>query len=225
MTDCSVAVKICGLTSPEQAKAVAALGAQAIGVIGVEASPRFVAEAQRRQLFTDLEINHPDVERVWVVADLRDDQLEAALGGTGCPSVVQLHGDESPQRCRDLRQRFPHTRWWKALRVKTPNDLDTLQGYDGSVDALLLDAWSADQLGGTGHRLDLSWLHALEQQLPRAMPWWLAGGISGEWVPELLAEVKPFGLDASSRLEVAPGVKDLAKVKELMNAVAYSRHR
>ena len=225
MTDCSVAVKICGLTSPEQAKAVAALGAQAIGVIGVEASPRFVAEAQRRQLFSDLEVDHPDVERVWVVADLKDDLLEDALSSTGCPSAVQLHGNESPQRCRDLRQQFPHTRWWKALRVRTPSDLDTLQGYGGCVDALLLDAWSADQLGGTGHRLDLSWLQAIEHQLPKAMPWWLAGGISAEWVPKLLAEVKPFGLDASSRLEISPGVKDLAKVEDLMNAVEDSSHR
>lgn len=219
MSDSAIAVKICGLTSTEQAEAVAAMGAQAIGVIGVEASPRFVAEPSRRALFAHLQEHHPQVDRVWVVADLSDPQLEDAISGRGCPSVVQLHGDESGQRCAELRQKYPHTKWWKALRVRTPGDLETLQSYDNCVDALLLDAWSPDQLGGTGHRLDLRWLEQLEHQLPEGMPWWLAGGISAEWVPDLLSQIKPHGLDASSRLEIKPGLKDLAKVADLLRAV------
>ena len=154
----AVAVKICGLTTVAQADAIAAMGAKAIGVIGVAATPRFIPEQQRRELFAHLHHRHPSVDRVWVVADLDDAQLNEALGGEGTPTVVQLHGNETPERCSTLRLRHPQTRWWKALRLRQPEDLDCLQRYDACVDALLLDAWSAEQLGGTGHRLDLSWL-------------------------------------------------------------------
>ncbi len=220
MPHSAVAVKICGLTDINQADAVAALGAQAIGVIGVEGSPRFVAEAKRRELFMHLQHHHPDVERVWVVADLDEQTLDAALGGDGVPSVVQLHGDESPQRCAQLRSRHPCTRWWKALRLRQAEDLRRLQGYGACVDALLLDAWSPDQLGGTGHRLNLDWLETLDRHRPASLPWWLAGGISAEWIPKLLGKVRPDGLDASSRLETAPGIKNLTKVQALIEAAS-----
>ncbi|MEB3157958.1 MAG: phosphoribosylanthranilate isomerase [Synechococcus sp.] len=219
MSQSAIAVKICGLTTPEQADAVASLGARAIGVIGVQASPRFVDAPMRRELFQHLEKHHPSVDRVWVVADQGGAQLADALRGKGVPSVVQLHGNESPETCAALRSSHPKTRWWKALRVREPDDLEKLKSYGDCIDALLLDAWSPEQLGGTGHRLDLRWLEQLEQQLPDAMPWWLAGGISAEWIPELLAKVKPYGLDASSRLELKPGVKDLAKVADLLQTV------
>lgn len=220
MIDSAVAVKICGLTTVDQTDAVAAMGASAIGVIGVAASPRFVPEERRRDLFAHLNNHHPSVQRVWVVADLDDAELDEALSGMGTPTVVQLHGDETPERCVFLRKRHPQTRWWKALRLRQPQDLEGLESYDACVDALLLDAWSAEQLGGTGHRLDLSWLQHLESLLPSALPWWLAGGISAEWIPDLLSQVHPSGLDASSRLEIAPGVKDLNKVRDLIEAAA-----
>ncbi|WP_038547993.1 phosphoribosylanthranilate isomerase [Synechococcus sp. KORDI-100] len=213
------AVKICGLTDPEQALSIATIGADAIGVIGVPGTPRFVAEPLRRNLFKTLEQNADDVKRVWVVADLADDSLDAALGGDGTPTVVQLHGGESPERCLALKQRYPQVDWWKALRLRSSKDLHSLERYAQSVDALLLDAWSPDQLGGTGHRLSLDGLGAIRLDLP----WWLAGGISAEWIPELLSRVNPDGLDASSRLEDSPGRKNLQKVKDLIDAVQLNR--
>ena len=93
-------LKICGITDPEQAQAIAQMGVQAIGVIGVPATPRFVEPAQRRALFQLLEEQHPQLHRVWVVADPDDAALEEALNGAGQPSVVQLHGSESDQRCQ-----------------------------------------------------------------------------------------------------------------------------
>ncbi|MED5383687.1 MAG: phosphoribosylanthranilate isomerase [Cyanobacteriota bacterium] len=213
------AVKICGLTDPEQALSIATIGADAIGVIGVPGTPRFVAEPLRRNLFKTLEQNADDVQRVWVVADLADDSLDAALGGDGTPTVVQLHGGESPERCLALKQRYPQVDWWKALRLRSSKDLHSLERYAPSVDALLLDAWSPDQLGGTGHRLSLDGLGAIRLDLP----WWLAGGISAEWIPELLSRVNPDGLDASSRLEDSPGRKNLQKVKDLIDAVQLNR--
>jgi len=219
MLQTSLALKICGLTDPNQAVAIAAMGVDAIGVIGVPGSPRHLEAPARHKLFAALQQQHPDVQRVWVVADLNDGTLESALNEAGHPTVVQLHGSETPERCRQLRERHRQLRWWKALRIREPADLQQLGRYAETVDALLLDAWSPEQLGGTGHRLNLDWLSTLQGQLPPSMPWWLAGGISAEWVPELLGRVHPYGLDASSRLETAPGVKDLGRVQALLDAL------
>ena len=219
MVDQGLSLKICGLTDCDQACEIAAMGVDAIGVIGVPDTPRFVEPNQRRAIFQKLARDHPDLKRVWVVADPSDEQLAAALSGEGQPSVVQLHGEESPQRCAELRQLFPRMKWWKALRLRGEEDLNGIDAYAASVDALLLDAWNPKQLGGTGHRLDPAWLERMETRIGRTLPWWLAGGISDEWVPTLLHQVSPFGLDASSRVELSPGVKDLRRVKALVEAV------
>ena len=219
MVDQGLSVKICGLTDCAQACEIAAMGVQAIGVIGVPDTPRFVEPNQRRAIFQRLTQAHPELKRVWVVADPSDQQLASALSGEGQPTVIQLHGEESPQRCADLRLLYPGVNWWKALRLRGQADLDGIDAYATSVDALLLDAWSPKQLGGTGHRLDPALLERLKTRLCSDLPWWLAGGISAEWVPTLLDQVSPFGLDASSRLEHSPGVKDLRRVEALMEAV------
>jgi len=166
-------------------------------------------------MFQMLEEQHPLLHRVWVVANPDDAALEEALNGAGQPSVVQLHGGESVECCQRLKQRYPRQQWWKALRVREPDDLKQLEHYAPHVDALLIDAWSADQLGGTGHRIPLDWVRETEI----SVPWWLAGGVSAEWVPELLSRVNPEGLDASSRLEERPGWKNLDKVQALVEAV------
>ena len=208
-------LKICGITDLEQALSIARMGVRAIGVIGVPATPRFVEPPQRRDLFQLLEEQHPQLHRVWVVADPNDALLEEVLSGAGQPSVVQLHGSESNERCQRLKQRYPRQQWWKALRVRKPADLKQLEHYAPHVDSLLLDAWSSDQMGGTGHRIPLDWLGETEL----SVPWWLAGGVSAEWIPELFSRVTPQGLDASSRLEERPGWKNLDKVQALVDAV------
>ena len=210
------AIKICGLKDLDQAMAIASMGVNAIGVIGVEGTPRHLAEHLRRNMFVSLAATHPSVNRVWVVADLEDKDLDTALKGEGVPSVVQLHGSESPERCQQLKQRHPQVQWWKALRLRQSEDLERLRPFGDAADALLLDAWTPSQLGGTGHRLPLEWLK--DQAITG--PWWLAGGISAEWVPTVLERLSPNGLDASSRLEIRPGWKDLSKVRDLVEAVS-----
>ena len=209
------ALKICGLKAPEQALAIADLGVQAIGVIGVPSTPRYLNNEQRRGLFQVLEQDHPEVLRVWVIANLDQASIHAALDGDGTPNVVQLHGDESVDKLHQLKQHHHETQWWKALRVRSKDELSEVERYANVADAVLLDAWAPDQLGGTGHRLPLHWISSMT--LP--CPWWLAGGISSEWIPELLSQVQPDGLDASSRLEVEPGIKDLSKVQALVQAI------
>ncbi|MFO7628272.1 MAG: phosphoribosylanthranilate isomerase, partial [Prochlorococcaceae cyanobacterium] len=152
----SIRLKICGLRLPEQAAAVAALGVDAIGVIGVAASPRWLAPQQRPELFAALAAVSPSCQGVLVVADPSDREL-AELDPERGHRIVQLHGQETPQRCRQLRAQLGCP-IWKALRLRRSADLAQVQAYADSVDALLLDAWQPDQLGGTGQRIPLEWL-------------------------------------------------------------------
>ncbi|MFQ6539059.1 MULTISPECIES: phosphoribosylanthranilate isomerase [Aphanothece] len=209
----STQLKICGLRNPQQAAAVARLGVEAIGVIGVPSSPRHVPPELRPALFEAIAAVAPPCAGVLVVADPGDDDLPALRPERG-HRVVQLHGGETPERCRELRQRLGCT-VWKALRIRSPDDLSRAQLYGDHVDALVLDAWVPDQLGGTGHRIPLEWL---EGWIP-PRPWWLAGGMAPERVAEVLERVSPTGLDASSGVERAPGDKDLARVAALVEAV------
>jgi phosphoribosylanthranilate isomerase len=206
-------LKICGLCQPAQAEAVAALGVDAIGVIGVPGSPRFVPASRRAALFEAVAAARPSCRRVLVVADPGDHELEE-LQVAGGHQVVQLHGGESAERCRELRDRLD-AQLWKALRIRSPLDLEAAPAYSQVVEALLLDAWVPDQLGGTGHRIPIEWLTTFTP----AVPWWLAGGITPERVADVLTHVQPHGLDASSGVEDAPGDKNLLRVEALVAAV------
>jgi phosphoribosylanthranilate isomerase len=212
-------LKVCGLRQAEQAFAVAALGADAIGVIAVASSPRWLAPSERPALFAAVERASPSCLGVLVVADPVDGDLPQ-LGRQGGHRVVQLHGAESPERCQELRRLLgPELGLWKALRIRSADDLQQAQRYVGVVDALLLDAWVPDQLGGTGHRIPVEWLLDFRP----ALPWWLAGGLNPERVApalEALAAAPPAGLDVSSGVECSPGVKDLQRVEQLLTAVA-----
>ena len=206
-------LKICGLRDPGQAAAVAALGADAIGVIAVASSPRFVPPQQRPEVFAAVQAAAADCLGVLVVADPQDD-AQAELDPARGHRVIQLHGAESPATCRRLRQQLGCT-VWKALRLRSPDDLQRAEAYAGAVDALVLDAWMPDQLGGTGQAIPLEWL----QDWQSPLPWWLAGGVRADRVAELLSRVEPTGLDASSGVERAPGDKDLEQVRRLLAAL------
>ena len=192
------------------------MGVDAIGVIGVEGSPRFVPAGQREALFNAATSASPSCSGVLVVADPSDEDL-AKLEPQWGHQVVQLHGGESPERCQFLRQRLG-CRVWKALRIRVAEDLAIAVAYGEAVDALLLDAWVPDQLGGTGHRIPIEWLEGWHSPLP----WWLAGGMRADRVGPVLARLNPDGLDASSGVERAPGNKDLDLVRQLVTAVRSS---
>lgn len=211
-------LKICGLRHSSQASAIAALGADAIGVIAVPESPRFLAGDQRPALFAAVKSANPRCLGVVVVADPNDDELSALQANQG-HDVVQLHGGESPQRCAQLRSQLPGMALWKALRIRSEADLEQVERYRDVVDAVLLDAWVPGVLGGTGHRIPLDWLAPFAP----ALPWWLAGGIEASTAATALARVAPTGLDASSALERSPGDKDLTRVSQLMAVVKAAR--
>ena len=206
-------LKICGLRSAEQAAAVARLGVDGIGVIAVEGTPRFVEAGLRPMLFGAVQAVAPSCRRVLVVADPDEGQLAELEAGRG-HTVVQLHGAETPERCQQLRQQLG-CELWKALRIRSAADLDRAADYADVVDALLLDAWVPDQLGGSGHRIPIEWL----ERFAPPLPWWLAGGMRADRVPTVLARLRPTGLDASSGVERSPGDKDLVQVAALVAAI------
>ena len=206
-------MKICGLRQPDQAAAIAGMGVAAIGVIAVQSSPRFVLPERRAELFLAAKTARPSCLGVLVVADPQAADLDWLGHGQG-HDILQLHGQESAERCQELRQSLG-IKVWKALRLRDCNDLNRAALYAHHVDGLLLDAWAPDQLGGTGQRLPLAWLQGFKPEVP----WWLAGGVASQALPEILSQVRPDGLDVSSAVEKSPGDKDLEGVAKLVRAV------
>ena len=206
-------VKICGLTSEEQALQVAKLGANAIGVISVEASPRYVSSEKKKKIFKTLESFYPKIERVTVVQNCSIDLIIKNFLGNPSETIIQLHGDEDIDYCKKLREKIPNIGIWKAFRIKTEKDLDTIKNFEDFVDAILLDSWNKETYGGSGKKIKSIYLKNLQFN----KPWWLAGGISIEWIDEILTNIKPDGLDISSSIEISPGIKDIAKTADLIN--------
>ena len=211
----STAIKICGITKSSQAKSIAQFKINAIGVIGVKNSPRFVAEEECIKIFNEVEKVSSEIEKVFVIANEKLETIKCINNRSNPPSVIQLHGDESVDYCRELKNEFPTIKLWKAFRIKSINDLKIINQYEKDVDAILLDAWDDKALGGTGKRVPKEFLFNKTFKAP----WILAGGISAEIIPEIFSKLRPDGIDASSRLEVSPGIKDLKKVESLVRKI------
>ena len=215
MPNSSIKLKICGITQPEQALEIASLGVSAIGVIGVKESPRFISPTKRSQIFKQLSKSFPKTKRVLVVADIDESELDKIILREGSPSIIQLHGNESQELCKKFREKYPNIQFWKALRIRSQEDIALTTQYENVIDALLLDSWNKDQLGGTGKKLPIKWL----QNKKFKIPWWIAGGISADSISDILLHLNPFGIDASSKLETSIGIKDLKKVRELIKTL------
>lgn len=210
-------VKICGITKVEQGMAIARLGAQSLGFICVQASPRYVGPQIIRSIVEQLPAN---VDRIGVFANSTIDNICQVVAESNLTGV-QLHGDETAEFCDRLREFLPEIELIKALRVKTSETLDTAAIYAVRVDTLLLDAYHPDQLGGTGKTLDWQMLAEFRPQCP----WLLAGGLRPD---NLLSAIAPLsgnnfsGVDLSSGVEISPGDKDLTKVAKLFEQLKTS---
>ena len=211
----STAIKICGITKTSQARSIAELKINAIGVIGVKNSPRFVPEEECMKIFNEVEKVSSSIEKVLVIANAKLEEVKCINNRSTPPSVIQLHGNESVDYCRELKNEFPRIKIWKAFRLKAINDLENISQYEKNIDAILIDAWDDKSLGGTGNRVPIELL--LNKTFKA--PWILAGGISAEIIPEIFSKLKPDGIDASSRLEISPGIKDIKKVASLVREI------
>ena len=211
----STAIKICGLTKTSQARSIAELKINAIGVIGVKNSPRFVPEEECMKIFNEVEKVSSSIEKVLVIANTKLEEVKCINNRSTPPSVIQLHGNESVDYCRELKNEFPRIKLWKAFRLKAINDLENISQYEKNIDAILIDSWDEKSLGGTGNRVPIELL--LNKSFKA--PWILAGGISAEIIPEIFSKLRPDGIDASSRLEISPGIKDIKKVASLVREI------
>ena len=211
----STAIKICGLTTTSQARSIAEFKINAIGVIGVKNSPRYVPEEECIKIFNEVEKVSSSIEKVLVIANKKLEEVKGINNRSTPPSVIQLHGNESVDYCRELKKEFPTMKLWKAFRLKSINDLENISQYEKNIDAILLDAWDDKSLGGTGNRVPIELLINKSFKAP----WILAGGISAEIIPEIFSKLRPDGIDASSRLEISPGIKDIKKVASLVREI------
>ena len=178
---------------------VAALGADAIGLVLYPASPRRVDPATARALAL---LASPFVTVVGLFVDVPLDEVRARIAECRL-DAVQLHGAEPPEFCRELRRVRPVI---KALRMQSAATLDAIAPYAGSVDAILLDAYLAGRAGGTGRAFDWAWAAAARARFE--LPLILAGGLNPANVAAAVAEVAPYAVDVSSGVESAPGRKD-----------------
>lgn len=206
-------VKICGITSVEQGVAIATLGPQALGFICVPSSPRYITPTQIDTITAQLPPQTPagsPLARIGVFANATLDQIQHTAE-TGNLTGIQLHGSESPQFCQHLRTRLPHHELIKAFRIRTPDTLNDIAPYHTHVDAILLDAYTETDLGGTGS----TWDWAIVRDFSPPCPWFLAGGLTPQNITQALTQVHPTGIDLSSGVEIAPGNKDLNLVQQL----------
>ncbi len=208
-----LAIKICGLSTPDTVGAAVRAGASHVGFVHFPKSPRHVESDQIKALAAMVPAH---VERVAVLVD-PDDALLAILKQTSALSALQLHGEESPERAAAIRATFGLP-IWKAISVKTRADIDASKAYAGAVDRLLFDAKTPEGTlpGGMGMRFDWSLL----ADSAIAIPWGLSGGLMIDNVAEALRVTRAPLIDVSSGVEDAPGVKSVDKIMAFCKAVS-----
>ncbi len=212
-------VKICGITKPDQGRAIVHMGATALGFICVRQSPRYVSPEQIRAVVDALPTTTAIGQRLNCIGVFADATLSTICqtAAIAALSGIQLHGRETPEFCVQLRQNLPSIEIIKTIRVRDPTVLSQAAIYADCANTLLLDAYDPNALGGTGKTLD--WLN-LQKHFHPSSPWLLAGGLTPENILEALRQVHPDGIDLSSGVERAPGDKDLEKVAQLFRQLA-----
>ena len=198
-------IKVCGITSVADALFAAQHGATALGFVFYQGSPRYVRVDQAAIISA---VVPKDVLRVGLFVNEAREQVENTARAARL-DVVQLHGDETPGYCNALEG----FRVWKAFHVREYFQPPVLDEYD--CEAYLLDAASTDgTFGGTGRTFP--WPVARDAKRHGKII--VAGGLDGNNVAEAIRQVNPWGVDASSKLERKPGVKDNEKVRSYLEA-------
>jgi phosphoribosylanthranilate isomerase len=194
-------IKICGITNREDALAATSYGADAMGFIAVEGSPRYVSEQDFFEIAEDAPLF---VTRV-VVVNMAEDAENY------CAEYVQHYSDTAGTSLLHAPFRI------RAFRIRDEASLREIADYPDAVGAILLDTYHKDKLGGGGETFD--WDLAREAKRLTDKPIILAGGLTPENVQDALEAVRPYAVDVSSGIEASLGVKDHAKVKAFIRAV------
>lgn len=195
-----VRVKICGITNIEDALSAVDYGADALGFIFFEKSPRCITPEKAKEIISYLP---PFVTTVGVFVNEDTKKIKEILSFSGI-NVLQLHGDESPESCSIWHRVI------KAFRVRDFTDLKPLERYRCS--AFLLDTYSPESFGGTGQIFN--WDIAVEaKRFGRII---LSGGLNTDNIEKAIIYVRPYAVDVSSGIEEEKGKKDLKKMREFI---------
>ena len=212
----SLTVKICGLSTPETLGAALQAGADMVGFVFFPASPRHISLETARELGRQAKGR---AIKVALTVDA-DDTTLANIVETLRPDILQLHGKESVARLRDIKQAFG-VQLMKVLAVETPADLAPLAGFAAVADRILFDARApkgATRPGGLGAVFD--W-HVLEN-LDLKLPFMVSGGLTADNVAEAIRVTRAGGVDVSSGVERAPGIKDPEMIRAFIRAARAS---
>lgn len=199
-------VKICGITRAEDMVAAQDLGADAIGLVFYEPSPRFVSADKAMQLSR---LNNPFVTVVGLFVDATEEYVRNTLDQVQV-DLLQFHGNESARYCESFG--LPYI---KAIAMKPEIDLNQCASTYNSAQGLLLDTYQAGLPGGSGKTFD--W-QRVSTDLDK--PIILAGGLNPENVARGISEVKPFAVDVSGGVESSKGIKDRTLIENFMKGVA-----
>jgi phosphoribosylanthranilate isomerase len=207
-----VRVKICGITSREDALLAVKLGVDALGFIFAP-SPRLVIPEVVRSIICDLP---PLVQTIGVFVNEDPNRIKEIISFCGL-DLVQFHGDESPEICEEFMPRSI-----KAIRLKNKSIIEDTGPYLGKVRALLFDTYSREKRGGTGKTLDWGMaVRAKQAQIPII----LAGGLNPANIEDSILNVRPFAVDVNSGVEERPGKKSPILMREMMEKIGKINNR
>jgi phosphoribosylanthranilate isomerase len=198
-------VKICGITNQDDSLFAVQCGAAALGFIFYPPSPRYITPEDARKIISAL----PDeVVKVGVFVNEKTEEIKRVMEYCTL-DMIQLHGDESPELCRQ----FLSSVVIKAVDLKNDDDLNNACCY--GVAAILADSRHAGLYGGTGKKADWELAFALKKKMPLI----LSGGLNEGNIAEAMKTVAPAALDLNSGVEVSPGKKDHAKLARIFDIV------
>lgn len=207
-------IKICGLKTPEAVDRAVARGASHIGFIFFTKSPRYVEPDLAGDLADRV---RGRVKLVAVTVDADDEELDDIVSMVR-PDILQLHGNESPERVLQVKALFGLP-VMKAFSVKEAGDLDRVDAYIGVADRFLFDAKApagSELPGGNGISFDWSLMASLDE----GVDYMLSGGLNKDNATIALKSTRATGIDLSSGVESAPGIKDLGMIDAFFDAVA-----
>lgn len=201
-------IKICGITNLEDALAAVTAGADALGFNFYKPSPRYITPHAAREIIDQL----PSlILTVGVFVNEDSPRTAMNIANEAGLKALQLHGDESPDYCRDLAA---NTLVIKTLAVS--DSFDPAHAYNYEVDAIMLDTRDNRLRGGTGRVFDWSIAQQVSEMVPKL---YLAGGLSLENVEEAINKVHPYAVDACSSLEDRPGTKNHGRMRAFVDTV------
>ncbi len=209
-TAMSLLIKICGLSTPETLEAALDVGTDMVGFVFFPPSPRTLNFSQASSLSGQV---RDRALKVALSVDADDALLEGIVEHLA-PDILQFHGKETPERILAVKARFGLP-VMKAIHVSEPADLSAVATYEASADRLLFDARppkGAVLPGGNGAAFDWTVL----DHVATSRPWMLSGGLTVENVAEALRVTKAPGIDVSSGVETAPGVKNIELIQQFV---------